>query len=155
MSLATLFQDYREVFISLSVGILAAVGDLLFGAFEEGEPFMVHVARHGGLDSVHMVEHYFFVFGSLLMGFLWWEAGHGYRVEKEAKLEEMKRHREYVDEVADNLRNPLQVIKGHFEIFDRRGLSKEQEKQLDLIVKTCREIESNVKKLTKGPGGED
>ncbi len=151
MDSETLLYKYRELFISISVGILAAVGDLLLGAFEEGDTFMVHIAKHGGLTSIHMIEHYFFIVGSIILGLFWWKSGHGYRKEKDERFKEMEQHRKYVDQVADSLRNPLQAVKGHLELFERGGLTSEQEKQFDKIADVCGDIETNIKKLTKGP----
>ena len=150
MDSETLLYKYREMFISISVGIFAAVGDLFFNAFEEGEPFMVHIAKHGP-TSPHMIEHYLFVVGSIIMGYFWWKSGLESRRARDEKFREMENHREYVNEVADSLRNPLQVMKGHLELFDRGGLTSEQENQFDTIADVCGEIETNVKKLTRGP----
>lgn len=68
--------------------------------------------------------------------------------EKDRLIEEMKRHREYVFEVADRFRNPLQVLQGYLELFDKEDLNQEQKNMLKNIGESARHLEEWVKKLT-------
>lgn len=63
-------------------------------------------------------------------------------------IEEMTRHSEYVQEIADRLRNPLQKLKGYLEIFEEGELSPEQRAFLTNVKESGLSIEEGIKKLT-------
>lgn len=68
---------------------------------------------------------------------------------KDKIIEEMERHRDYVFEVADRLRNPMQALKGSLEIINTKDLSPEDRKIfIENIHKSADDIEKWIKKLT-------
>ena len=61
----------------------------------------------------------------------------------------MQRHKDYVFEVADRLRNPMQALKGSLEIINTKDLSREDKKIfIENIHKSADAIEKWIKKLT-------
>jgi signal transduction histidine kinase len=67
---------------------------------------------------------------------------------KDRIILEMKHHEEYVKEVADRLRNPLQVIMGRLESLNPNGLTDEELIAIEEIKKSSTKIDENIKKLT-------
>jgi PAS domain S-box-containing protein len=67
---------------------------------------------------------------------------------KDWVIEEMRHHEEYVFEVADRLRNPLQIIKGFLEMFGEEDLTPRQKDILERILGSTRKLEEGIKKLT-------
>lgn len=68
---------------------------------------------------------------------------------KDKIIEGMERHRAYVFEVADRLRNPLQVLKGSLEEINIKGQSPgERKKFIKNIHDSTKDIEKWLKKLT-------
>jgi PAS domain S-box-containing protein len=69
--------------------------------------------------------------------------------EKDEKIKAMEKHREYTFEVADRLRNPLQVLKGPLEIINTKGLPPEKKRgMIKDIHQSAKDIEKGLKKLT-------
>lgn len=68
---------------------------------------------------------------------------------KDKVIEAMERQRAYTFEVADRLRNPMQVFKGSLEMINTRDLKPEQRKELiKNIHESAAEIEKWLKRLT-------
>lgn len=57
--------------------------------------------------------------------------------------------RNYVFEVADGLRNPLQIFKGFLEDFDTSNFNEEQKMRFRHILKASEITEENIKRLTR------
>lgn len=71
-------------------------------------------------------------------------------VEKRTRqLEEAhKRHDSYIFNVADGLRNPLQVLTGYVELMNTGGLDKDQKECFGYIKKSCNNLEEKIVFLT-------
>lgn len=68
---------------------------------------------------------------------------------KDKVIEEMEAHNEYVKEVADRLRNPLQAYKGCLELLNKKDLSQESINEfLEYIKQSAKDLEDGIKKLT-------
>ncbi len=70
------------------------------------------------------------------------------------RITDLKRHKEYVNNLADELRNPLQILRGYLELWDRESLSGEEKEYFEEILKGSKEIEKGIKKITEGEGTE-
>jgi PAS domain S-box-containing protein len=68
---------------------------------------------------------------------------------KDEIIRQMKYHEEYVFDVADRLRNPLQVFSGLLEDFDTSNFTDEQKREFHEIQKASGLVGENIKKLTK------
>jgi PAS domain S-box-containing protein len=68
---------------------------------------------------------------------------------KDETIRQMKRHEKYVFDVADRLRNPLQIFMGHLEDFDTSNFDQEQKRRFQVILEASRLVEENIKKLTE------
>lgn len=68
---------------------------------------------------------------------------------KNKTIEQLRRHRRYVDEVADSLRNPLQVFKGNLELIDPGSLPPKERGLFRKVLESSREVEKKIKELTR------
>ncbi len=137
-------RKYKEICIGFSIGVFAAVADLFLGAIEDGEPLLAHIARHGP-TSLHMVQHYFFVIGSMVMGYLWWHTGSEYR-KLNAMMAELEESETKYKDIFDNVGDMICVI-------DPEGNITEANRRLEDILGYSREklLQMNIKELL-GPG---
>lgn len=74
---------------------------------------------------------------------------------RDETIKQMRRHEDYVFDVADGLRNPLQVFMNHLAEFDTTNFSGDQAKSFDVILEALRLVEQNIKRLTKREGREN
>jgi len=71
------------------------------------------------------------------------------------RITDLERHKEYVNNMADELRNPLQILRGYLELWDRERLSGDEKEYFERIVKGSKEIEKSIKKMTEGEKPEE
>jgi PAS domain S-box-containing protein len=67
---------------------------------------------------------------------------------KDRIIEEMRRHEKYVFEVADRLRDPLQVQKGLLELLEPDDINPDHKEMFEKILNTNKDLEKWIKKLT-------
>ncbi len=67
---------------------------------------------------------------------------------RDATIREMQRHEEYVCEVAHQLRNPAQVLRGTLDLFHSSNLTDEQKKLLVLVRRNCKRLIEGIEQLT-------
>jgi PAS domain S-box-containing protein len=67
---------------------------------------------------------------------------------KEQVIREMRGHGEYVREVADTLRNPLLVLRGHLSLLDASELNETQRARLEAIRRSSEQLLAGIEQLT-------
>lgn len=75
------------------------------------------------------------------------------RKKNQEILQAENRFRDYVFEVADGLRNPLQIFMGHLEDFDTSNFDAEQARKFKTLLEANELVDSNIVRLTKLDGG--
>jgi signal transduction histidine kinase len=68
--------------------------------------------------------------------------------EHRLNLEEMEAHLRYVEQVAHELRNPLQVTLGALDSLDTRALPPDQKVILELLERNAEKLNHRIKELT-------
>lgn len=63
-------------------------------------------------------------------------------------IREMEAHRQYVFAVADRLRNPLQLLRGYLDLFQRDNLTDEQREMLENIQRSTERLDAGLNQLT-------
>ncbi len=67
---------------------------------------------------------------------------------KDRVIRQMQEHEIYVRDVADRLRNPLQILMGYLELMPRVGLTTDQKTHLEHIRKASERLLQGLRKLT-------
>ncbi len=70
------------------------------------------------------------------------------RAAQEEVIREMRGHAEYVREVADTLRNPLLVLRGHLSLLDAGQLTGAQRERLEAIRRSSEQLLAGIEQLT-------